>query len=286
MRCWSWWGRPAWARAGWYEQGARRRRGIRQFTVRGRAGWHRQPLSSVPRSDAGRSSGSSGPTRRRWRLGSAGGVEPASAPELVPMLPLLGTVVHVDMPMTPEVEAIDPQFLPDQTGADAVIGLLDRLLGDAAALVVEDAQWTDGASDALLARHRRHRRRDGRDGRWSSSGATSRRWVRSRRTAARARPAARTAPLRELLTEPDHGAAAPRRGRAHAHPRRRQPLGARRAGAPGPGAGRLDDLPDSLEALVAAEIDVLSPLPRLLLGYASVLGRSFNPFVWRRILSR
>ena len=46
----------------------------------------------------------------------------------------------------------------------------------------------------------------------------------------------------------------------------------------------MDDLPDSLEALVAAEIDVLSPFPRLLLGYASVLGRSFNPLVWERLL--
>ena len=78
----------------------------------------------------------------------AGAVE-RLAPELVPMLPLLGTVAQVDTPMTPEVEAIDPQFLPDRR-ADAVIGLLDHLLGDAAALVVEDAQWTDGASDALL----------------------------------------------------------------------------------------------------------------------------------------
>ena len=46
--------------------------------------------------------------------------------------------------------------------------------------------------------------------------------------------------------------------------------------------GAVDDLPDSLEALIAAEIDVLSPFPRLLLGYASVLGRSFNPLVWRQ----
>ena len=40
----------------------------------------------------------------------------------------------------------------------------------------------------------------------------------------------------------------------------------------------------SLESLIAAEIDVLSPFPRLLLSYASVLGRSFNPLVWRQLL--
>ena len=33
--------------------------------------------------------------------------------------------------------------------------------------------------------------------------------------------------------------------------------------------GGLDELPDSLESLIAAEIDVLSPFPRLLLGYAA-----------------
>ncbi len=49
--------------------------------------------------------------------------------------------------------------------------------------------------------------------------------------------------------------------------------------------GAVDDLPGSLEALIAAEIDVLSPFPRLLLGYASVLGRSFNPMVWRQLLA-
>ena len=47
----------------------------------------------------------------------------------------------------------------------------------------------------------------------------------------------------------------------------------------------LADLPDSLEALVAAEVDVLTGLPRLLLAYASVLGRSFNPRIWQDLLS-
>ena len=71
-------------------------------------------------------------------------------------------------------------------------------------------------------------------------------------------------------------------------------LVARAAGSPlvldtlvraGPRAWGLDELPDSLESVIAAEIDVLSPFPRLLLGYAAVLGRSFNPLVWRRLLA-
>ena len=35
-----------------------------------------------------------------------------SAPDLLPMLPLIGDVAHIHMPSTPEVEAIEPQFLP------------------------------------------------------------------------------------------------------------------------------------------------------------------------------
>ena len=38
-------------------------------------------------------------------------------PELVPLLPLIGAVAHVDTPMTPEVDAIEPRFLPDQRAA-------------------------------------------------------------------------------------------------------------------------------------------------------------------------
>ncbi len=72
-------------------------------------------------------------------------------PALVPLLPLIGAVAHVQTPSTPEVDAIEPRFLPDQRAA-AVMRLLDRAIDDDVALIVEDAQWTDGASDALLTR--------------------------------------------------------------------------------------------------------------------------------------
>ena len=47
-------------------------------------------------------------------------------PELLPLLPLLGAVAHVDTPMTPEVEAIEPRFLPDQRADARRSRLLDQ----------------------------------------------------------------------------------------------------------------------------------------------------------------
>ena len=52
------------------------------------------------------------------------------------------------------------------------------------------------------------------------------------------------------------------------------------------GAGGLEGgLPDSLDAVVGAEIDALPPLTRRLLRYASVLGRSFRPEVLREVVA-
>ena len=48
--------------------------------------------------------------------------------------------------------------------------------------------------------------------------------------------------------------------------------------------GSVADLPDSLDALVSAQIDALAPLPKRLLRYASVLGRSFRLTVLNEIL--
>jgi tetratricopeptide (TPR) repeat protein len=49
--------------------------------------------------------------------------------------------------------------------------------------------------------------------------------------------------------------------------------------------GSVDDLPDSLDAVVGAEIDTLRPLTRRLLRYSSVLGRSFRRVVLDELLA-
>jgi class 3 adenylate cyclase/tetratricopeptide (TPR) repeat protein len=203
-------------------------------------------------------------------------------PQLLPLLPLLGTVAHIATPMTPEVGAVDPQFLPEQLGV-AVRRLLEAVLPEGAVLVVDDAQWTDPASDALL-------------GRLAVAAERGRRWsmVVVRRDAAGGfAPESRLLRLgpmddrylRELLTQLT---SEPLR------PDEVQGLVSRAAGSPlvldalvqlGRERAGADDLPESLEEAIAAEIDVLAPLPRALLRYLSVLGRSFHPRVGQELVA-
>ena len=163
-----------------------------------------------------------------------------------------------------------------------MVRLLDRAIDDDVAIVVEDAQWTDGASDALLSRLAvAAQQRPG----WSM--VVLRRMVDEGFT-----PGGYTLQLgpmddgevRELLVSLSP---------VPLRPDEVQSLVNRAAGSPlvldalvrlGRERGAVDDLPSTLESLIAAEIDVLSPFPRLLLSYASVLGRSFNPLVWRQLL--
>jgi tetratricopeptide (TPR) repeat protein len=49
--------------------------------------------------------------------------------------------------------------------------------------------------------------------------------------------------------------------------------------------GNVDSLPDSLDAVVSAELDNLAPFPRRVLRYASVLGGSFRPVVFDEVLA-
>src|SRR5207244_1039478 len=48
--------------------------------------------------------------------------------------------------------------------------------------------------------------------------------------------------------------------------------------------GNVDDVPDSLDAVIVTEIDSLPPLPRTLLRNAAVLGLRFRPSVLQEIL--
>jgi class 3 adenylate cyclase/tetratricopeptide (TPR) repeat protein len=203
-------------------------------------------------------------------------------PQLLPLLPLFGTVAHVDTPTTPEIDAVDAQFLPEQLGV-AVRRLLEAVLPEGAVLVVDDAQWTDPASDGLL-------------GRLAVAAERDRRWsmVVVRRDAAGGfAPESRllrVGPMddhsvRELLMQLTV---------VLLRPDEVQGLVSRAAGSPlvldalvqlGRERGDLDDLPESLEELIAAEIDVLAPRPRAILRYASVLGRSFHPLVGQELVA-
>ncbi len=72
------------------------------------------------------------------------------APDLLPLLPLIGTAAHVSVPMTPEVEALELRFRPDRL-ADCVLRLLEAGQPGPLVIVAEDAQWLDDGSAHLIA---------------------------------------------------------------------------------------------------------------------------------------
>lgn len=71
------------------------------------------------------------------------------APDLAPWLPLLGTVLDVDLPATPEISAIDPQYLPNRV-REVVATFLNAVLPAHVVVIVEDAHWMDDASSEVL----------------------------------------------------------------------------------------------------------------------------------------
>lgn len=204
------------------------------------------------------------------------------APDLLPMLPLIGDVADVEVPPTPEVQALNPYFRAARL-ADAVVRLLDLTIETPCAIVVEDANWVDPTSNALLERiagvapSRRWQlivvRRPGDDGFAPRDG---RRVVVERLA---------TADLREIVVRSLE--AVPLRPHEIDH------LVQRSAGSPlflnemvrvARERGSLEGMPDSLDASINTEIDSLSALPRLLLRCAAVLGRSFSLVVLQEIL--
>ncbi len=70
-------------------------------------------------------------------------------PELGPMLPLLALAFGADVAPTPEADAIGDDFRRPRMH-DTVVALLEAFLPGPLALVVEDVQWVDDGSRALL----------------------------------------------------------------------------------------------------------------------------------------
>jgi class 3 adenylate cyclase/tetratricopeptide (TPR) repeat protein len=204
------------------------------------------------------------------------------SPHLLTLLPLLGDVAQIDVPPTARVDSIELRFRPERT-ADAFAELLDVAFPGPIVFVFEDAQWMDSASTSLLRRlcsviHLRPwacviaQRSDGNDADPEDA---------PRLVLGPLAPAAAKAAVIAAT------AAAPLR------PHEIDVLVSRAAGNPlflGEllsivHAGSVEDLPASLDAVVNAEIDALGVLPRRLVRYASVLGRSFRVDVLNELLA-
>ena len=200
--------------------------------------------------------------------------------QLVPWAPLLAAPLDVDVASTPEVDDLDRSFW--RARLHGVMGsLLGHLLDTPTLIVFDDVHWMDDASSELL--------------RYLGTQLPTRPWLActTRRPGEEGFAAATgTPPLPALtlrldpLPEEDARALAV----AAAGDRRLteeevnalmeraagNPLFLRELASVGEKTETAEELPETVEGLVATRIDQLSPGDRALLRWASVLGVSFS----------
>jgi class 3 adenylate cyclase/tetratricopeptide (TPR) repeat protein len=209
----------------------------------------------------------------------------ANAPELVPWLPLLAIPLDVWVPPTPEVEKLDEEFVRARM-AEALDRFLELVLPTPALVVFDDVHWMDDASSDLLRRLvmsvadrpwlvcLTRREQDG--GFHLPDG------VRSVSLAIEPLDAERASRFVETATDdaplPPHvmAALAERSGG--------NPLFLRELVAAARRNEGVESLPRTIEELMAAQVDALSPADRTLLRYAAVLGTTFEAAMVRAML--
>ena len=200
----------------------------------------------------------------------------------MPWLPLLGILLGLDLPPTPETARLDERFLRETLAEVAMRFLVSSLAGTPTMLVVEDVQFIDEASADLLLR-------------LSLAGAGLRRsslvthsdpgttWAPADdETCAACR--SRSAPLREadaaeivrIATDDEPSVTQRSSTRSPADPPATR-CSSSSCSTWSAETGTTESLPDSVESVIAGEIDRLSPTDRTVLRYASVLGTSFDP---------
>jgi len=208
--------------------------------------------------------------------------------ELVPWTPLLAAPLDVEVESTPEVDDLDPAFW--RARLHGVVGkLLGGLLESPTLFMFEDVHWMDDASSELL--------------RFLGSQLPTKPWLActTRRPVEGGFAAADGTPPLPALTlrlEPlpeadaktlvkaaagdralsdDEVAALLERGAGN-------PLFLQELAGPDDGTERAEELPETVEALLATRIDRLSPGDRALLRWASVLGVSFSSSLIAEVL--
>lgn len=199
--------------------------------------------------------------------------------ELLPWVPLLGDVLDLDIADTDQTRPLEAKYRRQRTNL-VVAELLSRSLHEPAIIVVEDAHWADDASTALLQHVASH--------------ASRRRWLliaTTREPAAWAWRAGVAVPL-EPLDDRDGAALVRAAAGRPLHPDRIAEMVARAAGNPlfllelERHAAASGALPDTLEAVVASQIDALPSDARALIRHAAVLGSAFEPALLRAVSDR
>lgn len=194
-------------------------------------------------------------------------------PGLLPMLPFVAEVAMVEVESTPEADAIEPKFRQDRT-AEVLVELFAKAFAGPILFEAEDGHWMDDATAHVLER--------------IVTAAQDHPWLvltTRRDEEGGFKPAADEIPLGPLPDEDARELIIKATEAAPLRPHDLEAIVARAGGLPlfleeiiraVREAGGVDALPDSLDAVVGAQIDALAPLLRRLLRYASVLGRSFR----------
>ena len=210
-------------------------------------------------------------------------------PDLVAWLPLLGLLLGLDLPHTPETRALDARFLRERLAEVAAQFLERTLLGAPLVVVIEDAHYLDEASRDLVVRLASI----GRDRRQllvathQSGDAVFEGNDDGLRVLSLVLPALTQEEAEELVNRLTEDA--PLRPHDVTEIARRSAgnglflvelLDTVRA------RGSVGALPDSVESLIAGEIDRLAPTDRTILRYAAVVGASVDPELLRESVSQ
>ncbi|HVY10065.1 MAG TPA: adenylate/guanylate cyclase domain-containing protein [Mycobacteriales bacterium] len=199
-----------------------------------------------------------------------------TAPDLLPMLPLIGVVAGVDYPETPEVAALDQEVRKSYLES-AVSDLLGRLLRMPLVMVLNDLYLMDEATIDLLKR--------------LSSDVANRPWliIATRRhetsspfpvgqplTVIKVEPLSETAAVELIASSPAASELPPHRVRELVERAGGNPLFLRELISSARAGADLAELPDSVEGVIAAHIDRLPPKRRRWLRAAAVLGMTVD----------
>jgi class 3 adenylate cyclase/tetratricopeptide (TPR) repeat protein len=200
-----------------------------------------------------------------------------AAPSLVPWLPLLALPLDIEVGATPEVDALDPQFRKQRLET-VVEELLDLILDGPTLFAIEDVHWIDEVSRDLLIRLSREvgsrpwvicvTRRDEQTGFVAPEGHEA--------LSLHPTPLGPQDAERLLAVASEDQPLRPDEIRSLAERAGGNPLFLKELLIAARHAGSVEDLPDSVEALVMVQIDRLTSSDRRLLRYASVLGAKFT----------
>ena len=206
-----------------------------------------------------------------------------AAPDLAPWVSLLGVVLDVSIPPSPEVAELEEQHRAERV-PELVADLLERMVPAPVMLVVEDSYLADPASERVLTTvaARTHRlpwlvlvTRDDRGTGWipTADQRIELGPLELRSSIALAEMATPERPLPPAIAEE-------LAARSGGHPLLLRELA--RAAARGEDP---DELPSSVEELAASQIDQLPPAQRSLLRRAAVLGDDFDEDLLVRMLA-